>query len=99
MPINHFSRNHDEVLLPMRKDDGGRTALLRNLRQNVRRETLPAAARESARRGSLLEMWQPRTLDATAKNSREPPAFGIARPAGAWSLALLCVPQPHCGGR
>src|ERR1035441_368356 len=103
-PINHFSRNHDEVLLPMRKDDGGRTALLRHLRQNLRREALPALAREPTRGGGLLEGRQPGTLDAAAKGSDESSALGPPRPACLRALALLCLseschrPAPHTGG-
>src|ERR1035437_7816880 len=103
-PINHSSRKHHEVLLPMRKDDGGRTALLRYLRQDVRREALPALACEPTRRGGLLEVRQPRALDAPAKGSDESAALGAPRPAWLRALALLCVseschrPAPHTGG-
>src|ERR1035437_6391672 len=81
-PINPSSRKHHEVLLPMRKDDGGRTALLRPLRQDVRRKALPARACEPARRGGLLEVRQPRVVHAAAQDSDEPAALGNPRPAG-----------------
>ena len=55
----------------MRKDDSGRTALLRYVRQNLRRETLPAPAREPARRGNLLEVRQPRAVHTAAEDSDE----------------------------
>src|ERR1035437_2452864 len=103
-PINHFSRHHYEVLLPMRKDDGERAALLRHLRQDVRREGLPALACEPTRRGGLLEVRQPRALDAPAKGSDESAALGAPCPAWLRALALLCVseschrPAPHTGG-
>src|ERR1035437_4542388 len=65
---------------------------------------MPTRAREPARCGGLLEVWQPRTLDAAAKDSDEPPAAGTSHPAGPWPLALLCVAEscrslaPHAGG-
>ena len=81
----------------MRKDDGGRTALLRDLRQNIRRKALPASAHESARRGGLLEVRQPRTLDAATQDSDESATACHPGALGSRPLALLCVPQPrHC---
>ena len=76
----------------MRKDDGGRTALLRDLRQNLRRETLPASACEPARRGGLFEVREPRTLDAAAS--------GFSAGGRSWSLSKMSpsamLPRRSC---
>ena len=65
----------------------GRTALLQHLRPKLRRETLPAPAPESARRGGLLEVRQPRTLDAAAEDSDE--SGGCSRILVRLGLGLL----------
>ena len=75
----------------MRTHDGGRTVVLLEVRQDIRRETLPTLAPESTRRGGLLEVWQPGTFDATTQGSHRSEAAGNPRPAWVGTAALLRI--------
>ena len=67
----------------------GEPLLLQPLRSQLRREALSANAPESARRGGLLEVRQPRVVNAAAEDSDEL-AIACHRPAARhWPRTLF----------
>lgn len=80
-----------EVLLPLRPHDGGRGALLQQVRAQLRREALSAPAPKLARRGGLCKVRQPRAVHAAAEDSAELAIVCSARTTRAWTHALLRI--------
>src|ERR1700722_7137148 len=77
--LSHSFEKPHEILLPMRTDDGGRTALLQFLRTELRREIVSQAPRELPARRCLFPVWQPGTLDTTAQSLDVVEGSGVSR--------------------